>query len=207
VLVIMSGSAVAIPWANEHLNAILQAWYPGQAGGTAVANVLLGKTNPAGRLPVTFYEKTADLPPFDSYDMANRTYRYFAGKPLYPFGHGLSYTQFTYKNLRVTKNTASTDLAVSIDITNSGERDGDEVVQLYAQEPASAQPRTRESLCGFKRIFLKRGETKTVALTIPATALRRWDSAKNTYVLPVGEWKIHAGASSADLRQTAMIKF
>jgi beta-glucosidase len=206
IFVLMSGSAVAIPWADGHVNAILQAWYPGQAGGTAVADVLLGKTNPAGRLPVTFYRATTDLPPFENYDMENRTYRYFNGKPLYPFGHGLSYTRFAYKNLRVTKAIGSDDLTATINITNIGDRDGEEVVQLYAQEPASAQPRARESLCSFKRLALKRGETKTVTLTIPATALRRWDNAKNAYVLPSGKWKIHAGASSADLRQTDTIK-
>lgn len=205
VLVLLSGGAIAVPWADAHLNAILQAWYPGQAGGTAVANILLGKSNPAGRLPVTFYRATTDLPPFESYDMENRTYRYFTGKPLYPFGHGLSYTKFTYKNLHVAKAAGNADLAVTIDITNTGDLDGDEVVQLYAQEPASAKPRARESLCGFKRIPLKRGETKTIALTIPATALRRWDNKKNDYALPSGDWKILAGASSADIRQTATI--
>jgi beta-glucosidase len=207
VFVLMSGSAVAVPWADEHINAIVQAWYPGQAGGTAVADVLLGKTNPAGRLPVTFYRQTSDLPPFESYDMANRTYRYFAGRPLYPFGHGLSYTRFAYKNLRVTKTDADNSLAVLIDIANTGERDGDEVVQLYAQEPASAHPRAGESLCGFKRVHLKRSETRTIAITIPAAALRRWDNMKNDYALPSGEWRILAGASSADIRESATIRF
>jgi len=205
VFVLMSGSAIALPWADAHLNAIVQAWYPGQAGGTAVADVLLGKTNPAGRLPVTFYRATSDLPPFENYDMTNRTYRYFTGKPLYPFGHGLSYTRFTYKNFHVTKATGDTGLAVTIDITNTGKRDGDEVVQLYAQEPKATKPRTRESLCGFKRIHLKTGETKTVAITIPSTALRRWDNAKKDYAIPSGNWQILAGSSSADLRQTAKV--
>jgi beta-glucosidase len=185
----------------------VQAWYPGQSGGTAVADVLLGKINPAGRLPITFYRQTADLPAFEDYAMANRTYRYFGGQPLYPFGHGLSYTRFTYKNLHVSKNPEGSSLAVTIDIANTGERDGDEVVQLYAQEPAATHPRTRESLCGFKRIHLKCGETRTLALTIPATALRRWDTAKNDYVLPSGEWQILAGASSSDIRQTVAIGF
>ena len=207
VFVLMSGSAIAVPWANDHVNAIVQAWYPGQSGGTAVADVLLGKANPAGRLPITFYRQTADLPPFEDYAMTNRTYRYFAGQALYPFGHGLTYTRFAYKNLRVSKAADNADLAVTIDIANTGERDGDEVVQLYAKEPTAAQPRALESLCGFKRIHLKRGETKTVAITVPATALRRWDNAKNDYAFPSGEWHILAGASSADIRQTATIKF
>jgi beta-glucosidase len=139
--------------------------------------------------------------------MANRTYRYFTGQALYPFGHGLSYTTFAYKNLRVTKAAGNADLAVCIEISNTGDRDGDEVVQFYAQEPVSAHARARESLCGFKRISLKHGETKTVSLTIPATALRRWDNAKNDYVLPTGDWKILAGASAADIRQTATVSF
>ncbi|MFT3867161.1 MAG: glycoside hydrolase family 3 C-terminal domain-containing protein [Nibricoccus sp.] len=204
-LVLMSGSAVALPWEHQNLNAILQAWYPGQAGGTAVADVLFGKTNPAGRLPLTFYRATTDLPPFENYDMAGRTYRYFKGQPLYAFGHGLSYTRFDYKNLRVVKTANPGELSATIEIANTGERDGDEVVQFYAQEPASAKAPALRSLCGFKRITLKRGETKTVTVTLPATALRRWDTAKNTYVIHPGEWNILAGASSADIRETVKI--
>ncbi|MFT3781018.1 MAG: glycoside hydrolase family 3 C-terminal domain-containing protein [Nibricoccus sp.] len=207
VLVLMSGSAVALPWASDHANAIVQAWYPGQAGGTAVADVLFGKANPAGRLPVTFYRETKDLPAFTDYSMANRTYRFFKGQPLYPFGHGLSYTQFAYKNLQVAKTATPGELSVSIDIANTGKRDGDEVVQFYAQEPASAKARANLSLCGFKRIALKAGETKTVSYLVPATALRRWDKEKNAYVFYSGEWTIQAGASSGDLRQKAQITF
>ena len=205
VFVLMSGSAVALPWVDANVNAIVQAWYPGQAGGTAVADVLLGKTNPAGRLPLTFYRATSDLPPFESYAMANRTYRYFTGRPLYPFGHGLSYTRFAYKNLHVTQTSDNASLTATIAITNTGDRDGDEVVQLYAQEPTSTQPSASKSLCGFKRIALKKGETKTIAIAIPSTALRRWDSAKKDYAIPSGDWQILAGASSADLRQTAKV--
>jgi beta-glucosidase len=207
IFILMSGSAIATAWADQHVNAIVQAWYPGQSGGTAVAEVLFGRANPAGRLPITFYRQTADLPPFEDYAMANRTYRYFSGQPLYPFGHGLSYTRFAYNNFHVVKSADGSSLATTIDITNTGERDGDEVVQLYAREGAAAHSRTRESLCGFKRLHLKQGETRTVALTIPATALRRWDNAKNDYVLPSGEWQILAGASSADIRQTVAVGF
>ena len=207
IVVFLSGSALATPWAAEHVNAIVQAWYPGQSGGTAVADVLFGRTNPAGRLPITFYRQTADLPPFADYAMANRTYRYFSGHPLYPFGHGLSFTRFAYNNFHVVKSADGSSLAATIDITNTGERDGDEVVQLYGREPAATHSRTRESLCGFKRLHLKRGETRTVALTIPATALRRWNTVKNNYALPSGEWQILAGASSADIRQTVTVGF
>jgi len=205
VLVDLSGSAIALPWEDEHLNAILQAWYPGQAAGTAVADVLLGNYNPAGRLPVTFYRATADLPDFKDYRMANRTYRYFGGKPLYPFGFGLSYTKFAYSNLRVTPAGGPT-LSVTVEVTNSGGRDGDEVVQLYAVPPAGSHPREREALCGFSRVHLAKGETKTVSITVPATALRRWSTEKKDYTIPTGEWTIRAGASSADIRQTVAVK-
>jgi beta-glucosidase len=202
VFVDLSGSAIAMPWADEHLNAILQAWYPGQAGGTAVADVLLGNYNPAGRLPVTFYRSTADLPDFKDYRMAGRTYRYFAGKPLYAFGHGLSYTKFDYANLRVAP-AANGALAVTVDVTNAGDREGDEVVQLYATPPAA---REREALCGFNRVHLVKGETKTVTFAVPATALRRWSEGKKDYAIPSGEWILRVGASSADIRGTATTK-
>ncbi len=205
VFVDLSGSAIAMPWEDAHLNAILQAWYPGQAGGTAVADVLLGKYNPAGRLPVTFYRATTDLPAFTDYRMANRTYRYFKGQPLYPFGYGLSYTKFNYDHLQVAPGAGRT-LSVTVDVTNAGDRDGDEVVQLYAVPPAASHPREREALCGFSRVHLAKGETKTVAIMVPAFALRRWSPEKKDYVIPSGEWTIRAGTSSADIRQTANVK-
>ncbi len=205
IFVLMSGSAIADPWADAHVNAILEAWYPGQAGGTAVADVLLGRTNPAGRLPVTFYRSTSDLPEFTDYHMANRTYRYFRGQPLYPFGHGLSYTRFSYANLRVASDPSRVAgrFTITLDVTNRGERDGDEVVQLYAEEPAADHPRALESLCGFRRIHLAQGQTQTVTFTTRESDLQRWDSAQKTFALPRGEWQFRAGASSADIRVTA----
>jgi len=205
VYVNLSGSAVAMPGASGHANAILQAWYPGQAGGTAVADVLLGTYNPAGRLPVTFYRSTSDLPEFTNYDMANRTYRYFKGTPLYPFGHGLSYTQFDYSNLQVERRTDG-DVSVSVVIKNAGRRDGDEVVQLYAVPPPASHPRETEALCGFRRLHLAEGETRTVTIVVPASALRRWSTEKDDYEIPQGEWTIRAGASSADIRQSSPLK-
>jgi len=205
VFVNLSGSAMAMPGAAEKAHAIVQAWYPGQAGGTAVAEVLLGNYNPAGRLPVTFYRATEDLPDFKNYDMAGRTYRYFGGQPLFPFGHGLSYTRFDYANLRVTP-AAGGGLRVSFDLTNTGSRDGDEVVQLYAVPPAGARPGEIQSLCGFRRVSLGKGETRRVEIMVPATALRRWKVEQNEYQIPSGEWTIHVGASSTDLRQKAIIK-
>ena len=202
VFVNLSGSAVAFPWADENVNAVLQAWYPGQAGGTAVADVLLGNYNPAGRLPVTFYRATSDLPDFKDYDMAGRTYRYFEGKPLYAFGHGLSYTRFDYSNLHLAL-AADGALDVSVDVTNSGRLDGDEVVQLYAAPPAA---REKQALCGFDRVHLKAGEKQTVKITVPVTALRRWKTDNDGYHVPSGDWTIGAGAASDDIRQQLQIK-
>ncbi|ACB76499.1 glycoside hydrolase family 3 C-terminal domain-containing protein [Opitutus terrae] len=205
VMVNCSGSAMALTWQDENLPAIVQAWYPGQEGGRAVAEVLFGETNPSGHLPITFYRSTADLPDFSDYSMKNRTYRYFTGRPLYAFGHGLSYSTFEYANLRVAP-AANGALTVTLDLTNSGKRDGDDVVQLYATPPASSQPQELRALCGFRRTHVKAGETRTVTVTVPAVALRRWDIAKKDYAIPSGDWTIAAGASSADLRQKATIK-
>ncbi|HEY4300414.1 MAG TPA: glycoside hydrolase family 3 C-terminal domain-containing protein [Candidatus Didemnitutus sp.] len=205
VFVNLSGSAMAMPWEDSHLNAIVQAWYPGQAAGTAVSDVLLGSTNPAGRLPITFYRATGDLPAFEDYRMAGRTYRYFSGQPLYPFGHGLSYTRFNYADLRVTA-TASRNLAVSVEVTNAGERDGDEVVQLYATPPAESHPRETESLCAFRRVHFRAGETRTIDFIISAASLRRWNAERGAMEIPAGLWKIRAGASSADIRESATVR-
>lgn len=199
VVVNMSGSAMALGWAQEKANALIQAWYPGQAGGAALAEILTGACNPSGRLPLTFYRSTADLPDFNDYRMEGRTYKYFRGQPLYPFGHGLSYTRFGYANLSARKD-ADKGLSVELELTNAGDRDGDEVVQLYAVAPASAKPRARMSLCGFKRVHLPKGGKARVEIAVPASALRLWDDAAKAYAAPAGEWKILAGASSADIR-------
>jgi len=137
--------------------------------------------------------------------MKNRTYRYFTGSPLYAFGHGLSYTTFDYANLRVAR-AAKGALTVTVEVANTGTCDGDDVVQLYATPPASSQPQEIRALCGFARVSLKAGEKRTVTITVPAIALRRWSIAKKDYEIPAGEWTIAVGASSADLRQTAKIK-
>ena len=205
VFVNLSGSAVAFPAVDVRANAIVQAWYPGQAGGTAVADVLLGNTNPAGRLPVTFYRSTDDLPAFEDYHMANRTYRYFRGVTLYPFGHGLSYTQFAYSDLRVAR-TADGALTATVDIANTGAREGDEVVQLYLAEPAATHPRAAESLAGFQRIHLAAGTKQTVTLAITPASLRRWSEEKNDTAILGGEWRVLVGASSADIRLRASIQ-
>ncbi len=212
VFVSMSGSAIAFPWADDHVPAILQAWYPGQAGGTAVADLLLGRVNPSGRLPVTFYRSTTDLPGFEDYRMDGRTYRYFRGRPLYAFGHGLSYTTFSYGPLALERMEpddadapGATLLRARIVITNTGTRPGTEVVQLYAREPSDSGARALQSLCGFARAELAPGQAVTVTIDIPAAALRRW-SAGDPHGIPPGDWEIAAGASSADLRSRTAIR-
>ncbi|MBN1404765.1 MAG: glycoside hydrolase family 3 C-terminal domain-containing protein [Opitutales bacterium] len=204
VIVNMSGSAVALTWEDAHANAILQAWYPGQQGGNAVAQTLLGISNPSGRLPLTFYRQTEDLPDFTNYEMADRTYKYFQGTPLYPFGHGLSYTSFAYSNMTAKKG-ADGLLHVSVEVKNTGKLDGEEVVQLYALAPESSSPREIQSLCAFERTFLKAGETRVVNFIVTSSALRRWCEETNAYVTPKGKWTIRASASALDIRQSVTV--
>jgi len=205
VMVNCSGSAMALAWEDENLPAIMQAWYPGQQGGRAVAEALFGVINPSGHLPVTFYRSTADLPDFNDYSMKNRTYRFFNGRPLYPFGHGLSYTKFEYAHLQVTPEQNGA-LTVKVDVTNTGKVEGDDVVQLYAVPPAASQPQEIRALCGFGRVHLKAGEKRTVSINVPAIALRRWNVEKKTYTTPSGEWTLATGESSADLKLTTKFK-
>jgi beta-glucosidase len=167
VLVLMNGSALSVNWADAHIGAILEAWYPGGQGGDAVARVIAGDVSPAGRLPVTFYRSVDQLPPFGDYSMSNRTYRYFTGEVLYPFGYGLSYTSFAYARPRVSHGRVRADASVtiSVDVTNTGGMEGEEVVQLYATHPGVAGAPAR-ALVGFERIHLARGETGTVRFTL-----------------------------------------
>jgi beta-glucosidase len=169
VLVLMNGSAIAVNWADQHVPAIIEAWYPGQAGGTALADVLFGDYNPAGRLPVTFYKSIDQLPPFTDYDMAKgRTYRYFTGEPLYAFGHGLSYTPFAYSDLQITPQQPQTGECVDVSVTvrNTGERAGDEVVQLYLRDVEASVRVPVRQLAGFDRIHLPPGAAQTVRFTL-----------------------------------------
>jgi beta-glucosidase len=207
-LVLINGSALAINWAQEHVPAIVEAWYPGQAGGSALADVLFGDYNPAGRLPVTFYRSVDDLPAFDDYSMTGRTYRFFDGPPLYPFGHGLSYTTFSYDSLRTSSGTIVADGSITIraNVTNTGRRAGDEVVQLYVQHLASAVTRPRQELRGFRRISLKPGETRTVDFTLPATALAYWNSAIHGWTFEGKPVRLEVGASSGDIRLTRVVQ-
>lgn len=172
VLVLMNGSALSVNWADAHIPAIVEAWYPGGEGGHAVAGLIAGDFSPAGRLPVTFYKSADQLPAFSDYRMAGRTYRYFAGEPLYPFGHGLSYTRFRYATLKLSSATVRADgkVAVSVDVTNAGARDGDEVIQLYVSHPNVVGAPVR-ALQRFARVHLKQGETRRVDFSLDARAL------------------------------------
>lgn len=197
VMVLLNGSAIAINQEAENMPAILEAWYPGQAGGTAVADVLWGDYNPAGRLPVTFYKSVNDLPGFNDYSMMGRTYRYYGGTPLYAFGHGLSYTTFTYSRLVMPKQIAADQsLTVAVDVTNSGKMDGDEVVQLYVSHPGQADAPIR-SLQTFNRIHLKAGETRRMTYTLTPDQLKVYD-ADNCRMLPKGGVKISVGGAQPD---------
>jgi beta-glucosidase len=194
VVVLLNGSALAVNWAQEHTAAIVEAWYPGEEGGAAVADVLFGDYNPAGRLPVTFYKSVEQLPPFESYGMEGRTYRYFKGDPLYPFGFGLSYTRFRYDDLRLsaTKVNAGEGLTVSAEVRNTGGREGDEVTQVYLSHVAASVPVPLRSLAGVSRLSLKPGESRRVSFTITPEQLSVIDDRGRRVVEP-GEFLITVG--------------
>jgi beta-glucosidase len=195
VLVLTSGSALAVNWANENIPAILQTWYAGEEGGTALADVLFGDTNPAGRLPVTFYKSVEQLPPFEDYRMAGRTYRYFTGEPLYPFGYGLSYTRFAYSKLSVPKQAKTgANVNVRVRVTNIGKVAGDEVVQLYVKDMQATVPVPLRALQGFKRIHLRPGESQVVSFTLAPRQLSLIDKQFKRVVEP-GEFEIAVGGA------------
>lgn len=172
VLVLMNGSALAVNWADENVPAILESWYPGGQGGTAIAEAIAGDFSPAGRLPVTFYKSAGQLPAFDNYSMANRTYRYFSGEPLYPFGYGLSFTSFAYGNAKLDdqKVAANGSVTISVEVTNTGKIPGDEVVQLYLTH-AGVRGAPLRALQGFQRIHLDPAAKKVVSFTLCDRAL------------------------------------
>ena len=207
IFVNCSGSAMALKWEADHLPAIVQAWYPGENGGTAVGEVLFGDVNPSGHLPITFYAATDDLPAFTDYSMANRTYRYFSGRPLFAFGHGLSYTKFDFgaPRLSTTALDAGGTIHLSIPVTNSGPRDGDEVVQVYVKQANSKEPQLMRSLAAFQRISVAKGGTVNAELDLPAHQLRRWDVTTHAYVVAPGSYELEIGAASDDIRQKQVI--
>jgi beta-glucosidase len=199
VVVLLNGSALAVNWAQQNARALLEAWYPGQSGGQAIAETLSGKNNPAGRLPVTFYTCACQLPAFDDYSMANRTYRYFKGKPLYAFGDGLSYTTITYSGLRLsTKDLKAGDtLTVEAEVHNTGSLPGDEVSELYLIPPQSGGPAPRLALAGFMRFHLNSGQTRHLTLTLDPRTLSEVDEKGVRAVIP-GNYKLSLGSSQPD---------
>lgn len=197
VFVMMTGSALAIPWEANHVPAILNAWYGGQYGGEAIADVLFGDYNPSGKLPVTFYAKDSDLPDFNSYDMAGRTYRYFQGKALYPFGYGLSYTDFAYSSLQIPRKCNQTDKEIKVEVTvkNKGKLAGEEVVQLYISHPGQKVLVPLASLKGFQRVHLKASESKKLVFLLSDRDLACVDENGHLTMLP-GDISIFIGGSS-----------
>jgi beta-glucosidase len=205
IVVLMNGSALSVNWANENANAILDAWYSGEEGGTAIAQTLAGVNNPAGRLPVTFYKGVEQLPPFDDYSMKNRTYRYFDGQPLYPFGFGLSYSKFAYSNLTLSTPTlkAGDSLSVDADVKNVSDREGDEVVELFLSFP-KVPGAPIHALRGIDRVHLKGGETQHVHFTLDPRGLSASNEngdrmvAAGSYRIVVGGGQPGTSAPQAD---------
>jgi len=194
-----------VNWANDNADAILEAWYAGEEGGTAIAETLAGENNPGGRLPVTFYKGIEQLPAFDDYSMTNRTYRYFTGDPLYRFGFGLSYTSFEYSGLKLSNSTlqAGTPLEVEVDVKNTGQREGDEVVQLYISFP-KVPGAPLQALRGFTRVHLSPGEQKHLKLTLGPRDLSYVNEAGDrvvgagNYLISVGGGEPGTPAAHAD---------
>jgi beta-glucosidase len=197
-VVLMNGSALSVNWINQHANAIVEAWYPGEEGGAAVAETLSGKNNPAGRLPVTFYKGVDQLPNFEDYGMANRTYRYFTGKPLYPFGYGLSYTKFSYSDLSISTQAVAAGQPVGADVTvtNTGKLAGDEVVQLYLKFP-EVKGAPRMALRGFERVHLDAGASQKVHFNLKPRDMGMVTEDGNPIVAQ-GEYTISIGGGQPD---------
>jgi beta-glucosidase len=202
-LVLLNGGPVTVKWEKETLPAVLDMFIAGEEGGNAIADVLFGDYNPGGRLPYTVYDSMDQVPPMTEYDITKGfTYMYINGKPLYPFGHGLSYTTFQYGNLRISPNriAGNGQVTVRVDVANSGKRAGDEVVQLYVHDVEASVKRPARELRGFERVSLKPGEKKTVTFTLPAEKLAFWDEKKNAFVAEPGAFEALVGASSDDIR-------
>jgi beta-glucosidase len=198
VVVLMNGSALAVNWEKEHANAIVDAWYSGEEGGTAIAETLSGKNNPAGRLPVTFYTGVEQLPHFEDYSMNNRTYRYFKGKPLFPFGYGLSYTTFAYKDLTLPTEPVdpSKPLSAEATVTNTGKVAGDEVAELYLSFPPVAGAPIR-ALRAFQRVHLEPGQSQQVHFELKPRDMSMVTEAGDP-IVPQGEFKVSVGGGQPD---------
>ncbi len=206
IVVLQNGSALAVPWAQQHAAAILEAWYPGEEGGTAIAETLAGDNNPSGRLPLTFYASDSQLPSFDDYSMAHRTYRYFDGQPLYGFGFGLSYTSFGYSNLKVPHEVNAGDpVQIEADVKNTGSVAGDEVVEVYLTQPRAFQT-PRHELAAFTRVHLDAGATAHVGLALTPRAISQVDEQGNHVILP-GEYTVSIGGAQPGSATTSTTNF
>jgi beta-glucosidase len=209
VVVLLNAGPLTIPWAKEHVPAILEAWWNGVEGGDAIADVIFGDYNPAGRLPLTVYASESQVPPQDEYDITKGfTYMYIQGQPLFAFGHGLSYTEFTYGKLELSDQriTAQGQVTAAIDITNSGQREGDEVVQLYVHEFEPSVKRPAEELRGFQRIHLMAGETRKVTFAVRGEKLAFYDESIHAFRVNPGPFQILVGAASDDIRSKAELE-
>ncbi|RPD98706.1 glucan 1,4-alpha-glucosidase [Aureibaculum marinum] len=206
VFVLTGGSAMAINWEQENLDAILNVWYPGQGGGEATADILFGNYNPSGKLPVTFYKSVEDLPPFEDYHMKGRTYRYFNGDVLYPFGYGLSFTDFTYSKPVLDKKEMGKDDSnkVSVIVTNTGDFDGETVVQFYINDKEASVATPQKSLKGFQKIFLKKGASQKVEFDITSDVLSIFDTNGNTFI-ESGIFEVFVGENSATTNKETFI--
>lgn len=204
VVVLVAGSSMAINWMDENIPAILNAWYPGEQGGNAVAEVLFGDYNPGGRLPLTYYNSLDELPAFDDYSVKNRTYQYFEGKPLYEFGYGLSYTNFKYKKKSITQSNNTVD--ITFNLSNVGKYDGDEVAQVYVRYPETGTYMPLKQLKGFSRVHLKKGKSVDVTISVPKKELRYWDEKTRQFVTPAGEYVFQVGGSSENISIEETIK-
>jgi beta-glucosidase len=217
IVVLQTGGPISMPWL-EHVAGIIQAWYPGQECGNSIADVLFGTVNPSGKLPQSFPQRLEDNPAYINYPGENGRvrygegifvgYRYYDKKqvaPLFPFGFGLSYTSFAYNNLRLSAEriTAAERITVGVDVTNTGQRAGQEVVQLYVRDVAASVSRPPKELKGFAKVALAPGQTKTVTLTLDPRALAYWHEAEHAWVAEAGEFEVLLGSSSADIRARA----
>jgi beta-glucosidase len=203
VVVEMNAGPLATPWIKENVPAMVEAWWGGEEGGNAIADILFGNVNPGGKLPLTVYASDAQVPSQDEYDISKGfTYMYIKGEPLFPFGHGLSYTNFKYSNLKISANKINADgkVKVSVDVKNTGKREGDEVVQLYVHDVVCSVVRPTKELRGFQRISLKAGEVKTITLTLPGEKLAFYDEKTHGFVVEPGTFEVLVGSSSEDIR-------
>ena len=205
IVVMLSAGPLTVPWIKANIPAVVQAWWLGEEGGHAIADVLLGRVNPAGRLPYTIYASEAQVPPVTEYDISKGfTYQYLRGEPLFPFGHGLSYTQFTYRSLSLSRTTArdGDTVVATATVANTGEVDGDEVVQVYVTEPTGQVVKPRQRLAGFARISLKAGTEQVVQIPIEVARLRYWDEVRHGFQAEPGNYTVRVGSSSAELPLT-----